>query len=366
MKDTIKLLKDSKKHMMSGVSYMIPFVVAGGVLLALSVLFSGEASVPSDGVLADIANIGIHGLGYMVPILSGYIAFSMTDRPGIAPGVIGGAIANEIGAGFLGGIVSGLLAGVVVSLLKKIKLPQSLRSLGPIFIFPLIGTFIVGGLMYWVVGTPISALMEALTNWLNGMGTGNTVLLGLIIGAMIASDLGGPINKVAFGFGSGLVGTIDPATGVPNETALMIMAGIGVAICVPPIAMGLATILAPKKFNKEERDSGKAAIIMGLVGISEGAIPFAASDPARVIPANIAGGAVGAALAMLLGAGNPAPWGGWIVAPVANNPFMYILATLSGVAVTTLVVIVLKKNKAEEVSPTNTDNTDIDFDLEIL
>ncbi|MFV0393083.1 MAG: PTS fructose transporter subunit EIIC [Coprobacillaceae bacterium] len=365
MKEAVSLLKDSRKHMMSGVSYMIPFVVAGGVLLALSVLFSGNASVPSEGILADIANIGIAGLGLMVPILSGYIAFSMADRPGIAPGVIGGVIASNIGAGFLGGIVSGLLAGIVVTYLKKIKLSPSLRSLMPIFIIPLCGTMIVGGLMYWVVGTPISSLMTTLTNWLETLGTGNMVVLGLVLGAMIAADLGGPINKVAFGFGSAMVGTLDATTGMPSDTALTIMAGIGVAICIPPLAMGLATLVAPKKFTSEERNSGKAAIIMGAVGISEGAIPFAASDPMRVIPANIIGSAIGASIAMVLGAGNPAPWGGWIVAPVAQNPAMYIVATLIGAVITAGIVVVLKKEVNEEVEEITT-NTEIELDLEIL
>ncbi|MGX6979620.1 PTS fructose transporter subunit EIIC [Vagococcus elongatus] len=364
----IDLLKDTRKHLMTGVSYMIPFVVAGGILLALSVLFSGTASVPEGGILGGMATVGITGLGLMVPILSGYIAFSMADRPGLAPGIIGGMIANSIGAGFIGGIISGILAGIVVSYIKKIKLPSSLRSLMPIFVLPLLGTTIVGGIMYFVIGQPIASLMNVMTNALESMGTGNLVLLGLILGAMIGSDMGGPINKVAFGFGSAMVGTIDPATGMPSATALAIMGGIGVAICVPPLAMGLATIIAPKKFTVEEKNSGKAAIVMGLVGISEGAIPFAAADPIRVIPANIIGSAIGSAAAILLGAGNPAPWGGWIVAPVAQNPIMYIIATLIGSAVTALIVVFLKKNIKEKIDmdAEQTDEMDFDLDIEIL
>ena len=358
----IELLKNTRKNMMTGVSYMIPFVVAGGILLALSVLLSGNASVPDKGWLADIANIGITGLGMMVPILSGYIAFSMVDRPGLAPGIIGGLIASNIGAGFLGGILS----GIVVFYLKKIKLPSSLRSLGPIFIIPLFGTLIVGVLMYWVIGQPIASMMTALTKWLESMGTGNLVVLGLILGAMIASDMGGPINKVAFSFGSAMVGTINPATGLPSDTALTIMAGIGAAICIPPLAMGLATIVAPKKFTVEERNSGKAAIVMGMVGISEGAIPFAAADPLRCIPANMIGSAVGAAIAMVLGAGNPAPWGGWIVAPVAQNPLVYILGTVIGSVITAGIVIVLKKPVIEEGSQTVGVEDDFDLDIEIM
>lgn len=364
MNELVSLLKDARKHMMTGVSYMIPFVVAGGIMLAVSVLLSGNASVPSEGVLADIASIGITGLGLMVPILSGYIAFSMADRPGLAPGIIGGMIASNIGAGFIGGILSGIMAGIVVTYLKKIKLSSSLRSLMPIFVIPLLGTMIVGGLMYWVVGQPIATAMEAMTGWLESMGTGNLVILGLILGAMIASDMGGPINKVAFSFGSAMVGTIDPVTGVPSETALAIMAGIGVAICVPPLAMGVATIIAPKKFTLEEKNSGKAALVMGLVGISEGAIPFAAADPVRVIPANIIGGAVGSAAAIALGAGNPAPWGGWIVAPVASNPLMYLAATLIGTVVAAGIVVLLKKEIVVEESE-KLDELDEEFDLDI-
>lgn len=364
MNELISLLKDARKHMMTGVSYMIPFVVAGGIMLAVSVLLSGNASVPSEGILADIANIGITGLGLMVPILSGYIAFSMADRPGLAPGIIGGMIASNIGAGFIGGILSGILAGIVVTYLKKIKLSSSLRSLMPIFVIPLLGTMIVGGLMYWVIGQPIAAAMAGMTSWLESLGTGNLVILGLVLGAMIASDMGGPINKVAFSFGSAMVGTIDPVTGVPSDTALAIMAGIGVAICVPPLAMGVATIIAPKKFTVEEKNSGKAALVMGLVGISEGAIPFAAADPIRVIPANIIGGAVGSAAAMALGAGNPAPWGGWIVAPVASNPLMYIAATLIGTAVAAVIVVLLKKEIAVEDTDKLVD-MDEEFDLDI-
>ncbi|MBY5035079.1 PTS fructose transporter subunit EIIC [Streptococcus gallolyticus] len=362
----MNLLKDTRKSLMTGVSYMIPFVVAGGVLLALSVLVTGKAAVPNSGYLADIAQIGIAGLGLMVPILSGFIAFSMADRAGLAPGIIGGMIASNIGAGFLGGIFSGLLAGIVVYYLKKIKVPTIFRSLMPIFVIPLVGTLVVGGLMFWVIGKPIALAMTSMTSWLESLGTGNMILLGLVLGAMIASDMGGPINKVAFGFGSAMVGTINPDTGMPSATALAIMAAIGVAICIPPLGMGLATFLAPKKFTSEEQTSGKAAIVMGLVGITEGAIPFAAADPIRCIPANIIGSSIGAALAIVMGAGNPAPWGGWIVAPVASKPLVYIIASLIGTVVTATVVILLKKTANEEVSTEDIQLDGIDFDLEIL
>lgn len=365
MRNFKKVIGDLRKHLMTGVSYMIPFVVAGGITLAVSVLLSGTASVPSEGYLGGLAKIGSAGLSIIVPILAGYIAFSMADRPGLAPGVIGGIIANDIGAGFIGGIIAGLLAGYTVNLVKKIKLPASLRSLMSIFIIPLLGTLIVGGIMYFVIGTPIAYLMTTLTNWLESLGTGNLAVLGLVLGAMIGSDLGGPINKVAFGFGSAMVGSINPATGMPTETALIIMGGIGVAICVPPLAMGIATLIAPKKYTAEEKDSGKASIIMGLVGISEGAIPFAAADPVRIIPANIIGSAVGAAVCMLLGGGNPAPWGGWIVLPVVTSPFGYIIGTITGVAVTALITVILKK-EVQEVVIDEEDDSELEIDFDFL
>ncbi|GAF40848.1 fructose family permease EIIC subunit 2 [Agrilactobacillus composti DSM 18527 = JCM 14202] len=365
-----QLMKDTKKHLMTGVSYMIPFVVAGGVLLALSVLFSGKSAVPTSGALAKLAGIGTAGLGLMVPILSGYIAYSMADRPGLAPGIIGGYLANAIGAGFIGGIISGLLAGITVFFIRRIKVPSALQSVMPIFIIPLVSTIIVGGFMQWVIGLPIANLMKALSAWLNGLGTGNSIILGLVLGAMIGFDMGGPVNKVAYSFGVAMVGTINASTGLPSHSAMVIMAGIGVAICVPPLAMGVATIVAPKKFTTEERESGKAAIVMGLVGISEGAIPFAAGDPLRVIPANIIGASVASATAMGLAAGNPAPWGGWIVALVAQKPWAYLLASLIGVAITATIVIALKKNVstvATDAKAEIDDNDDFQLDdLKVL
>lgn len=366
MDDLKGLFKNTRQHLMTGVSYMIPFVVAGGVLLALSVLLYGSAAVPPKGTaLNDLFSIGAAGLGLMVPILAGFIAFSMVDRPGIAPGVIGGYLAGQIGAGFLGGIVAGLFAGLVVFYLKKIKVPSVMRSVMPIFVIPLIGTFLVGGLMVWVVGQPIAGVMVAMKAWLEGLGTGNLVLLGVVLGLMIAFDMGGPVNKVAYAFGVAMVGTIDPATGMAAPIALKIMAGIGVAICTPPIGMGIATLLAPKKYTIEEKEAGKAGILMGLIGITEGAIPFAASDPFRVIPSIMVGSAVGSVTAMLLGAGNPAPWGGWIVLPVAKGGFGYVIATLVGVAVTALMVNALKKNvKAEVDKVVSSKNEEINIDFE--
>ncbi|MPW25667.1 PTS fructose transporter subunit EIIC [Alkalibaculum sp. M08DMB] len=350
-----ELLKDTRKHLMSGVSYMIPFVVAGGVLLALAVMLSGSPSVPESGILADVWEIGIAGMTLFVPILGGFIAFSMVDRPGIAPGMIGAFLANSIGAGFLGGMIAGLIAGIVVFYLKKIKVPKIMRSVMPIFIIPLLGSFIVGGIIIWVLGTPIAAMMTGLTTWLTGMGDASKVVLGLILGSMIAFDMGGPLNKVAYGFAVGLVAT-NP----------QVMAAVGVAICTPPLGLALATFLSPKKYTAEEKESGKAAVIMGFIGITEGAIPFAAADPIRVIPSIMVGGAAGSITSLLLNATNNAPWGGWIVLPVVGNVFGYIIATIVGVIITALMVNVLKKPVSElpNIGDNNSDLDELDIDFE--
>ncbi|MDK2878737.1 MAG: fructose-like system or or component [Thermoanaerobacteraceae bacterium] len=333
MGELVDLLKKTRQHLMTGVSYMIPFVVAGGILIALSVAISGKPSVPESGFLKDTFNIGVGGFSLMVPILAGYIAFSMADRPGIAPGAIGGYLANQIGAGFLGGLIAGLVAGIVVFYLKKIQVPKNLKPVMPIFVFPIFGTLIVGGLMVWVIGAPIAGIMAGLTEWLKGLGLGNKVLLGLILGAMIAFDMGGPVNKVAYTFAVGLI----------KEGIITVMGPVGVAICTPPLGMAVATWLAPKKYTIEERENGKAALIMGLIGITEGAIPFAAMDPIKVIPSLMVGSAAGAITAMLLNVGNNAPWGGWIVLPVVKNIPGYIISTLVGIAITAFMVNALKK-----------------------
>lgn len=349
MKD---LLKDMRKHLMTGSSYMIPFVVAGGVLLALSVMLSGQPQVPEAGILKDIWNIGAAGMALFIPVLGGFIAFSMVDRSGIAPGMIGAYLANEVGAGFLGGIVAGILAGIVVYLLRKIKVPAVMRSVMPIFVIPLIGTLVVGGLIVWVIGAPIAGIMTGLEAWLVSMSDASKVLLGLILGSMIAFDMGGPVNKAAFFFAVGMI-----------PTSPHLMAAVGVAICIPPLGLAVSTFLAPKKYTSEERESGKAALIMGLIGITEGAIPFAAADPLRVIPSIMAGSAVGSVISLLLNATNNAPWGGWIVLPVVSNRIGYIIATLIGVTVTTIVLNILKK-PVDETLTTNDDLDEIDISFE--
>jgi len=345
------LLKDLRKHLMTGVSYMIPFVVAGGVLLAVAVMLSGQASVPETGFLKAMSDIGIAGLTLFVPILGGFIAFSMADRPGIAPGMIAAYLANNMNGGFLGGMIGGIVAGIIVFYLKKIKVPTIMKSVMPIFIIPLIGTLISGLLIIYVIGQPIAGLMSSLEVWLSGMQGASKVVLGLILGCMIAFDMGGPVNKTAYAFGVGMVAT------QPE-----LMAAIAVPICTPPIGLGIATFLSPKKYTVEEREAGKAAIIMGSIGITEGAIPFAAADPIKVIPTIMAGGAVGSILSLLFGAANSAPWGGLIVLPVVTNIGGYLVAVAAGSIVTALVINLLKKEKEEGAQLDTSDDIELDFD----
>ncbi|MFS2221649.1 PTS fructose transporter subunit EIIC [Pantoea sp. B65] len=331
----LSLLRNTKRHFMTGVSYMIPFVVAGGVLLALAVMFSGKAAVPDHGFLKAMSEIGIAGLTLFIPILAGFIAYSMVEKPGIAPGAIGGFLANSMGAGFLGGMLAGIIAGLVVYLLlqiiSKLKVPDFLRLVLPIFIIPLLGTLITGLAMYYVVGNPVAWIMKALSVWLAGMQGSSFIVLGIILGCMITFDMGGPVNKTAFFFAVALINT-NP----------QLMAAVAAPVCIPPLGMALATFLFKGIFTPEERESGKPALIMGCIGISEGAIPFAAADPIRVIPANMLGGAVGSTLSLYFGATNAAPWGGFIVLPVIGNPLGYFIAVLAGTVTTAVAVKVLK------------------------
>nr|WP_261859100.1 fructose-specific PTS transporter subunit EIIC [Photobacterium sanguinicancri] len=327
-----------KEHLLFGTSHMIPFIVAGGVLLSLSVMMSGHGGLPETGILADIAQMGIAGLTLFTAVLGGYIAYSIADKPGLAPGMIGSWIAvNHYHTGFLGAIVVGFFAGFVVRMLKKITLPDSMSSLGSIFICPLVGTFATCGAVMWLIGAPIASAMITLNEWLTGMAGSGKVLLGTILGGMTAFDMGGPINKVA---------TLFAQTQVNTQPWLM--GGVGIAICTPPLGLALATFLSPKKFKRDEREAGKAAGIMGMIGISEGAIPFAAADPARVLPAIVAGGIVGNVTGFLFHVLNHAPWGGWIVLPVVDGKLGYIIGTLLGALTTACIVIALKKNVVED------------------
>lgn len=343
-----------KKHLLTGTSHMIPFIVAGGVLFSLAVMLNPEGvATPGTGWLGDLAKIGNAGLELFVSVLGGYIAYSIADRPGLAPGMIGAYLADQIGAGFLGGIVAGFIAGYVVKALKKIKLPISLKSLGSIFLYPLFGTLITGGIIVWVIGVPISLLMDSLTNWLNSLNRAGKIPLAAILGAMTAFDMGGPVNKVATLFAQTQVDTLP-----------YLMGGVGVAICTPPIGMGIATLLAPKKYNTEEKEAGKAAIIMGTVGITEGAIPFAANDPLRVIPSIVVGAAIGNIIPFLMGVLNHAPWGGLIVLPVVEGRLGYILGIVVGSLITALMVNFLKKDNKDITDYDKETQVEDDLDIE--
>ncbi|MDR6995501.1 fructose-specific PTS system IIC-like component [Aeromonas salmonicida] len=339
-------LNTLKQHLLFGTSHMIPFIVAGGVLLSLSVMMSGKGAVPEAGVLKDMADMGIAGLTLFTAVLGGYIAYSMADKPGLAPGMIGSWIAvQQFHTGFLGAILVGFIAGLIVNQLKRIKLPDSMSSLGSIFIYPLIGTFLVCGIVMWVIGAPIAAMMEGMNHWLSSMAGSGKVMLGAILGGMTAFDMGGPVNKVA---------TLFAQTQVNTQPWLM--GGVGIAICVPPLGMALATLLSPRRYKKEEREAGKAAAIMGMIGISEGAIPFAAADPVRVIPAIVAGGIVGNITGFMMHSINHAPWGGWIVLPVVEGKVGYILGTVLGALTTALIVNLLKKPVTEDETVTTADS----------
>jgi fructose PTS system EIIBC or EIIC component len=329
------------KHLMNGVSNMLPFVVGGGILIALSFMFGFNAFNPEDPSYHPIAEAlmtigGGNAFGLIVPVLAGFIALSIADRPGFAPGMVGGMMAASGGAGFLGGIIAGFLAGYIVVLLKKALsgLPRSLEGIKSILLFPLFGIAITGFIMLYAVNTPVGKINAGITSLLTDLGTGNAIFLGLVLGLMMSIDMGGPVNKAAYVFGTGLL-----ANGVYEPMAAVMAAGM-----VPPLGIALATTLFKNKFSKEDKDAGKANYIMGLSFITEGAIPFAAADPLRVIPSLMAGSAVTGALSMMFGIGLRAPHGGFFVVPlVENGVLQYIIAIVAGSIISALLLGFLKK-----------------------
>ena len=328
------------KHLMTGVSHMLPIVVAGGLLIALSFVFGITAFKEEGTMAAALMKIGgASAFALMVPVMAGFIAYSIADRPGLAPGLIGGMLASSIGAGFLGGIAAGFIAGYTAkAIADNVKLPQTMEALKPILIIPFLASLITGLVMIYVVGTPIASIMKGLTDFLAGMSGANAILLGVILGAMMCFDLGGPVNKVAYVFGTGLLASN------PNVPSLP-MAAVMAAGMVPAIGMGIATFVARNKFIDSEREAGKASFVLGLCFISEGAIPFAARDPMRVIPSTMAGGALAGALSMLFGCGLMAPHGGLFVLLIPgaiSNALMYIVAIAAGSALTGLMYAMLK------------------------
>ncbi|WP_328682893.1 fructose-specific PTS transporter subunit EIIC [Streptomyces sp. NBC_00343] len=353
------------KALMNGVSYMIPFVVVGGLLIAISLSLGGHPDpsgglvIPKDSFWMDVNNIGVIGFTLMVPILSGYIAYAIGDRPALVPGMIGGWIANtgslydsKAGAGFIGAIVTGFLAGYLVLWIKKAKVPKFAQPIMPIIVIPIVATTALGLFFIYVIGKPISWVFEHLTSWLGGMTGTSAILLGTILGLMIAFDMGGPVNKTAFLFGAGLIATGNQA----------VMGMCAAAIPVMPLGQGLATLIRQRSYTEQERETGLASLFMGCFGISEGAIPFAAARPAQVIPANMLGGAVAGAVAGLAGVKDAVPHGGPIVAvlgAVSGVP-MFFVAVAIGTAVTAVTTVALvdvseRKRRGEsvghEVSP---------------
>jgi PTS system, fru family, IIC component len=329
------------KHLMTGVSHMLPLVVAGGLLIAISFMFGIEAFKDENiagGLPKALMDIG-GGAAFhlMIAVFAGYVAFSIADRPGLAVGLIGGMLATTAGAGILGGIIAGFLAGYVVKGLNSaIQLPPSLTSLKPILILPLLGTLIVGLAMIYVINPPVAKIMAALSDWLKSLGDINAIVLGVIIGAMMCIDMGGPVNKAAYTFSVGML-----ASQVFTPMAAAMAAGM-----VPPIGMAIATWLARNKFTANQRDAGKASFVLGLCFISEGALPFVAADPLRVIISCVIGGATAGAISMSLGIALQAPHGGLFVVPFVSEPLMYLAAIAIG-SVVTGVIYALIKPKAE-------------------
>ncbi|MBA8779290.1 PTS sugar transporter subunit IIA [Staphylococcus schleiferi subsp. coagulans] len=336
------------QHLMNGVSFMVPFIVVGGLLIAIALSLGGEKTatqglvIPDDSFWKPFEKIGALSFSFMVPILAGYIAMSIADKPGLVPGMIGGAIAadgsfygSDAGAGFLGGIVAGFLAGYIAKWIKNIKVPKAMAPIMPIIVIPIIASILVGVIFIFVIGAPIASVFSALTVWLKGMQGANVVILAMIIGAMIAFDMGGPVNKVAFLFGSALIA----------EGNYSVMGMVAVAVCTPPIGLGLATFIKKSKFNQNEIEMGKASFTMGLFGITEGAIPFAAQDPLRVIPANMVGAMIASVIAALGDVGDRVAHGGPIVAVLGgiDHILMFAIAVIVGSFVTMAVVLILRK-----------------------
>jgi PTS system fructose-specific IIC component len=333
------------KHLLTGVSFMLPMVVAGGLLIALSFVFGIEAFKEEGSLAAALMQIGGEAaFKLMVPVLAGYIAYSIADRPGLAPGMIGGLLAGSLGAGFIGGIIAGFLAGYAARGLNRwLQLPASVEALKPILIIPLLASLFTGLTMIYVVGKPVAGLLIGLTAFLDGMGSTNAIMLGLLLGAMMCVDLGGPINKAAYAFSVGLLASQSYAP----------MATVMAAGMVPPIGMAIATFIARHKFAQSEREAGKAAGVLGLCFISEGAIPFAAKDPFRVIPASIAGGALTGALSMYFGCKLMAPHGGLFVLLIPNainHALLYLLAIVAGSLLTGVVYAVIKRGEVQPLA----------------
>jgi fructose PTS system EIIBC or EIIC component len=349
----MELLKQLRQHLLTGVSFAIPFIACGGILIALSLAFApmGAAGPDMNAIEPEWAQkalkltlaIGVTSFGLMLPILGGYIAYSIAGKPGLVSGMIGGYLSGhlripwdenskEVSAGFLGALAAGLVAGYLVAALKRIPTHKYVKPIMPILIIPVVSSLVIGALMLLVIGPPIAQALNELNGWLLEMNTGNAIVLAMVLGAMIAFDMGGPVNKAAFFFASGLIA----------QGNYSLMGPVAAAICTPPLGMGLATLLGRRLWREEERESGYAALGMGMIGITEGAIPFAAADPLRVIPCIMLGSMTASTVAMLGGVGDHAPHGGPIVLPVVDNRLMYIVAIVLGTVVTAIAINSLK------------------------
>jgi len=351
-----KTTQNIRKHLLTGVSYMLPVVVAGGLLMAVAKIFGGALVGDHPETIPGMINTaGAAAMSFVVPVLTAFIAYSMSDRPGIAPGLVVGALAVTVKAGFLGGIIGGLLVGYIINLIKKyIKLPKSMQGLMPIIIIPFLTSLIAGFIMLAVIGKPIAGLQDSILAWLKSMQNSSRFVLGAIIGAMMGFDLGGPINKTASFFCNGLL-----AEGVFGPTAAKIIGGM-----TPPLGVALSVFLAKSKYTKQEQEAAKAAVLLGLCFITEGVLPFAASDPLRVIPACSIGSAVASGLVMAWGVTSQIPHGGIFVVPLMERPMMFLLALVIGSIVTALILTALKpKLPMESVEEEYLDDLDIDIDI---
>lgn len=372
--DFLEGVKKIRQYLLTGVSYAIPFVACGGIMIAVALAFSMTDTGPQvqeGSVFKLILDIGGAAFALLLPVLAGFIAFAIAGRPGLVPGFVGGYLAahipivitpqtqalfdaahlpegtKEASAGFLGALVVGLIAGWIVNLIKKIPVGKYLRPIMPILIIPILSGLVVGFLMLKVIGFPIVLMMLNISVWLQGMSAGNAIVLAMILGAMIAFDMGGPVNKVAFFFGAAMI----------QQGNYAVMGACAAAICTPPLGMGLATWLARRLWSEEEREAGLAGFAMGLIGITEGAIPFAASDPLRVIPSIMVGSMVASTIAMLGGVGDHAPHGGPIVIFVTDNKVMYVIAILAGTFVTALLINAIKMIGARKPANGDTPET---------
>jgi PTS system fructose-specific IIC component len=335
-----------RQWLMTGVSYMIPFVAAGGILIAIGFMLHDPVDVvkPSltealdaNNIPALIFRLGATAFGFLVPVLAGFIAYAIADRPGLVPGFVAGSLSGSLGAGYLGGLIGGLIAGLIAKWIADQNVPAALRSIMPIVVNPLVTTILTGFIMLYIVGKPVASANKGLTDWLASMGSGSAIVLGIVLGLMMAFDMGGPVNKVAYTFAAG--GLANVAAGATDAKEWTVMAAVMAAGMTPPLGLALATVLRPKLFTEAERENGKAAWVLGASFITEGAIPFAAADPIRVIPSLMVGSAVTGAMVMSFGNTLQAPHGGVWVLPLIGGVGTYLVAIVVGTVVTAAAVV---------------------------